>query len=141
MSNYTTSQVAEMLGVSASTIRNWLSKFPEKFLLDVHVIKDNGVNHWTEEGFKLLEAHKNGESPAQPVEPIYNLDQDPITQRLLDISAEVRARYILKNLPLATIAKMRKLIANDREVKDSLQSTIYTLTNYQLAPGTYEAEN
>ena len=96
MEQYTTSQIAEKLGISPNTVRAWLSKFPDKFLLGVHVVKENGVNRWTQEGYAALEAHKNGES-LEISEPIYNLDDDPVTQVLLDAAAEIRARYILNN--------------------------------------------
>ncbi len=134
MEQYTTKEAAEKLGISPNTIRSWLSKFPDKFLLGVHVIKENGVNRWTEEGLKALEAHKNGEEP-EVLEPVYNLDDDPITQTLLSAAADVRARYILNNLASATIHKMRELVATDPEVQANLQNTVYTLTNYQMQPG------
>lgn len=142
---HTTSQCAEILGLKPHTIRNWLSRNPDKFLLGVHVVKDdNGVNRWTEAGIEILKQLAGIESDSTPTgdDPFFDPSQDAITTHLIDIAAEVRARYILNQLPMATLQKLRSLIQEDEAVNTSLQSTIYNLTQYQLKPRGYlEATN
>lgn len=137
---YTTTQCAEILGVKPHTIRNWLTRNPEKFLIGTHVVKDeDGVNQWTELGLNLLKQHAGIETESSPSgeDPFFDPSQDRITTHFIDIAADVRARYIIAQLPIATLKRMRELINEDESVTASLQSTIYSLTEYQLQPRGY----
>lgn len=51
---YTTAQVAELLGVSASTLRTWKSRRSDRFTEGEHFCSQDGQTFWTEAGVAVL---------------------------------------------------------------------------------------
>lgn len=137
---YSTSQASEVTGIPSGTIRSWLSRHQEIFLLGVHLIKDeHGRNLWTDAGIELLRqrAANNATETATPNDAFFDAGTDAISQEYLNLAADVRAKYILRELPMRTLQRLRELISDSPEVRESLQSTIYQLTQYQLAEGRF----
>lgn len=70
MSNvYTTAQVAELMGVSADTVRTWKKRNPDKLTEGSHWIKDveNNILLWTTQGVELLKRLGKFDEPSCPV--------------------------------------------------------------------------
>jgi len=67
MSNvYTTAQVAELIGISADTVRTWKKRNADKLLETTHWLKDeSNALLWTEEGIQALTQLQNGSEPSQ----------------------------------------------------------------------------
>ncbi len=51
---HTTAQASELLGIPASTIRAWLSRFPGVFHEGIHIVIQDGKKLWTETGLDML---------------------------------------------------------------------------------------
>ena len=51
---YTSSEAATILGISANTVRSWLSRYPQAFEVGVHLVEQSGKRVWTETGLSLL---------------------------------------------------------------------------------------
>ena len=135
---YTTTQASEVTGIPSGTIRSWLSRHSEIFLLGVHLVKDeHGRNLWTDAGIELLKqrATNSAAETATPNDAFFDAGTDAIANQFLDLAADIRARHILRELPLRTLARLRELISDSPEVRDSLQSTIHQLTQYQISQG------
>ncbi len=66
MSNvYSTAQVAELMGVSADTVRTWKKRNADKLTETTHWLKDeSNALLWTEEGIQALTQLQNGSEPS-----------------------------------------------------------------------------
>lgn len=63
---YTTAQVAELMSVSADTVRTWKKRNTDRLLETQHWLKDEGNTLlWTEEGIEVLTRLQNGIEPPQ----------------------------------------------------------------------------
>ncbi|MBD2773185.1 hypothetical protein [Iningainema tapete] len=59
---YTTPEAAKETGIPEGTIRAWLSRYPEAFISDVHLVIENGKKFWTEKGIELLQSRRATEN-------------------------------------------------------------------------------
>ncbi|MGB3205456.1 MAG: hypothetical protein WBB28_10740 [Crinalium sp.] len=67
MSNvYTTTQLAELMGVSGDTVRTWKKRNPDKLTEGSHWLKDqNNALMWTELGVQVLAQLQSGTEPPE----------------------------------------------------------------------------
>jgi hypothetical protein len=125
-----TAQVAELLGVSASTIRTWKQRRPDLLIEGRHwIIQDNALL-WTQEGLDELTGVKagatqsvsEGETPSvsnsatQSVSDVETVESEASQlvgryQPLIDLLASAIAPQLLPALDKAVVAEMRSSVA------------------------------
>ena len=116
---YTTPQAAEVTGVNVKTLRSWLTRYPEVFRLDVHVVIDeNGRKLWTEEGIERIRQHQSGESFSESSEDA-ELDAgeyyDQLLEPLLEVATQQLAYKFLEKLPQRVLLRVRQIVTNPTE--------------------------
>jgi len=123
---YSTNQVAELLGVSGSTIRTWKQRKPDILLEGVHWINQDSGIFWTQAGLDELTGIKAGatvsvsesqRSASHSAEVLPNTQEPEVSQlleryqSLVDLLAKAVAPQLLPALDKAVVAEMRSSIA------------------------------
>lgn len=134
----TTKQVSEQLQIPASTIRSWLTRYPQLFQLEVHLVKDSsGRNLWTKEGVDLLRNRKNADDNAAPAAADHAAED--LLEAVLDRDSDILASRYYERLPLVTLQKIKNWRLNPTPeqrqiVTASVQNALTVGTQHLLLP-------
>lgn len=134
----TTKQVSEQLKIPASTIRSWLTRYPDLFHLEIHLVKDeNGRNLWTKSGVDLLRSRKNADENAAPVAA--DEAAEDLLEAVLDRDSDILATRYYERLPLVTLQKIKNWRLNPTPeqrqiVTRSVQNALTVGTQHLLLP-------
>ncbi|OUL36372.1 hypothetical protein BV372_08115 [Nostoc sp. T09] len=140
MSNlYTTPEAARETGIPEGTIRSWLTRKRGEFLIDTHIVIEEGTGRklWTEVGLELLRSRAGNPSDeeitSEEPEDFDNLVLDPIVEATTE---RLAIRYF-QLLPARTIARIQQMLTNptpeERElVETSIQNAIAAGTHHLL---------
>ena len=151
---YTSAEAARLLGISDGTIRSWLSRYPEVFIPDIHIVQQDNKKLWTEAGLDLLrqraaenagatenaiEIAANSDAPAQEIATQHAASNDAsfsdaIVEGFTDkISLEIAAT-IAEKLPSRVLHHIQRMLLSPshKELEILQQATQQQL---QLLPG------
>lgn len=145
---YTTPEAAKETGIPESTIRSWLSRHPEVFQFDIHVIKDeHGVNLWTQAGIELMHsrrASKNATDSDAKIDAELDaeLDATDLLESLLEEDAQRLADEYWRQLPGRTVQRIKQMRDNPTPqqrqiVQTSVRAAVDAGTEHLLLP-TYQ---
>jgi hypothetical protein len=114
---YSTTQAAELLSISTSTIHTWKRRNLGKLLEGQHWIKQNETLMWTEQGIQALSVLKEGNE----TEPIPSMNEpdiqglSPLERRylpLLDMLAEAIAPKLQRQLDQKVMGRVQGFATN-----------------------------
>ena len=141
---YTTPDAAKATGIPESTIRSWLSRHPEVFQFNVHVVTDEHKQKlWTEAGIELLQSRRASKNAT---DDDANLDAESdapdLLESLLDEDAERLANEYWRQLPGRTLQRIKQMRDNPTPeqrqiVQTSVRAALNTGTEHLLLP-TYQ---
>lgn len=134
---FTTPEVSQLTGIKEGTIRSWLSRYPEVFILGTHIIKDeNGKNLWTEAGLQLLKSRNNPEQATVDSDKQSAIDQ--FVDELLERDSEFIVQQYLLRLPSRVHQKLQQVRCNPtdkhKEAVTVAVNAIVTSTPTYLLP-------
>jgi DNA-binding transcriptional MerR regulator len=123
MSNvYSTAQVAELMGVSADTVRTWKKRNADKLTETTHWLKDeSNALLWTEEGIQVLTQLQSGSEPSTgstndtatvQAEPCFDTPLLSRYEPLLDMIANAVAPRLQQQLDQKVIGKVQGFATN-----------------------------
>ena len=122
---YTTSEASEKTGIPQSTIRSWLTRYPDQFQVEVHVkIDEHQRKLWTPEGIKQLLKRKdsNTEDTSNEVNVIQN---NHLLEKLLEAGAEQLATIFFEQLPKRTIERISRMLSSPTpEEKELIETSV-----------------
>ena len=141
---YTTPEAAKTTGIPESTIRSWLTRNPDVFQFDIHVITDEHKQKlWTEAGIELLQSRRASKTAT---DDDANLDAESdapdLLESLLEEDAERLANEYWRLLPGRTLQRIKQMRDNPTPeqrqiVQTSVRAAINAGTEHLLLP-TYQ---
>ncbi|MEH2390031.1 MAG: hypothetical protein V7K14_30560 [Nostoc sp.] len=129
---YTTPEAAKETGIPESTIRSWLTRHPEVFQFDVHVVKDeNGVNLWTQAGIELLHGRRaTKNATGSDAESDAESDAPDLLESLLESDAQRLAQEYWRLLPGRTVQRIKQMRDNPTpEQRQIVQTSVCAAVN------------
>ena len=137
MSNklYTTPEASEKTGIPQSTIRSWLTRYPEQFQLEIHVqIDEHQRKLWTQEGIKQLLKRKDS-STEEVSEEVNITENNHLLEKLLEAGAEQMATIFFEQLPTRTVERISRMLSNPTPeekvlIDNSVNSALNSGVNY-----------
>ncbi|MHC5862045.1 MerR family transcriptional regulator [Nostoc sp.] len=137
---YTTPEAAKLTGIPESTIRTWLTRYPDVFQFDIHVVNDEHKQKlWTEAGIELLQSRRASKNAT---DDDANLDAPDLLESLLDEDAQRLANEYWRQLPGRTLQRIKQMRDNPTPeqrqiVQTSVRAAINAGTEHLLLP-TYQ---
>ncbi|MEH1785520.1 MAG: hypothetical protein V7L23_07985 [Nostoc sp.] len=141
---YTTPEAARLTGIPGSTIRTWLTRYPEVFQFDVHVVTDEHKQKlWTEAGIELLQSRRASKTAT---DDDANLDAESdapdLLESLLEEDSQRLANEYWRLLPGRTLQRIKQMRDNPTPeqrqiVQTSVRAAINAGTEHLLLP-TYQ---
>jgi DNA-directed RNA polymerase specialized sigma24 family protein len=138
---YTTPEVAKQTGIPESTIRTWLTRHPEVFQFDVHVITDEHKQKlWTEAGIELLQSRRASKN-ATDDDANFDAESDApdLLESLLESDAQRLANEYWRLLPGRTLQRIKQMRDNPTPeqrqiVQLSVRAALNAGTEHLLLP-------
>lgn len=137
---YTTPEASQLTGIKESTIRSWLTRYPQVFQLDVHVISDeNGRKLWTDAGIELLRSRASKPATDNDAETDAADDARDLLEAILERDAEALAAEYWRQLPGRMLRRIKLMRDNptpkQREiVRSSVNAALNAGTSHLLLP-------
>jgi hypothetical protein len=104
MNLYSTPEASKLTGIPEGTIRSWLTRYPEIFQLNIHLVADdNGRKLWTEKGIDVLRSR----ATKNATQNVADSDASDILDALLEHDADVLADEYYRQLPGRLLGKIR----------------------------------
>lgn len=133
---YSTPEASKMTGIPEGTIRSWLSRYPQVFQVNIHVIvEESGRKMWTDAGIELLRSRATQNAAAN----VADSDAGDLLEAVLDHDAEILATEYWRQLPGRLLSRIRTMRDNPTPqqrdtVKTAVQSAINAGTSHLLLP-------
>jgi DNA-binding transcriptional MerR regulator len=133
---YTTPEASQLTGIKESTIRSWLTRYPQVFQIDTHVVVDeNGRKLWTDAGIELLRSRAS--KPATDNDATN--DATSLLEAILDRDSEALAEEYWRQLPGRVLRRIKLMHDNptpkQRElVQTSVRAALNAGTSHLLLP-------
>lgn len=104
MNLYSTPEASKLTGIPEGTIRSWLTRYPDIFQLNIHLVADeNGRKLWTEKGIDVLRSR----ATKNATQNVADSDASDILDALLEHDADVLADEYYRQLPGRLLEKIR----------------------------------
>jgi hypothetical protein len=138
---YTTPEAAKTTGIPESTIRSWLTRHPEVFQFDIHVVIDEHKQKlWTEAGIELLHSRRASKNAADG-DANFDAESDApdLLESLLEEDAQRLAIEYWRRLPGRTLQRIKQMRDNPTPeqrqiVQLSVQAAINAGAGHLLLP-------
>lgn len=138
---YTTPEAAQLTGIKEKTIRSWLTRYPQLFQIDVHLVVDEHKRKlWTEVGIDLLRSRTASKTAADEDAEI-DADEDAanLLESILERDAETLAEEYWRQLPGRMLRRIKLMRDNptpkQRElVQASVKAALNAGTSHLLLP-------
>ena len=137
---YTTPEASQQTGIKEKTIRSWLTRYPQIFQIDVHVVVDeNKRKLWTEAGIELLRSRASKSATDDDADLDANEDAANLLESILEQDAEALAEEYWRQLPGRVLRRIKLMRVNptpkQREiVQASVRAALNAGTSHLLLP-------
>ncbi|MEH2151046.1 hypothetical protein [Nostoc sp.] len=141
---YTTPEAARLTGIPESTIRTWLTRYPDVFQFDIHVVNDEHKQKlWTDAGIEMLQSRRASKN-ATDSDAEFDAESDApnLLESLLEEDAQRLANEYWRQLPGRTLQRIKQMRDNPTPeqrqiVQTSVRAAINAGTEHLLLP-TYQ---
>jgi hypothetical protein len=113
MNLYTTAQVADSLGVSASTLRTWKSRKSDRFSEGEHFCTQDGQILWTEAGVSVLRQIQSQNATPTVAQPQRQKSQEPLELPETGTDLETLLRPLAQVIAAGGAPVLRRLILEE----------------------------
>jgi len=135
MNLYTTPEASKLTGIPDGTIRSWLSRYPQIFVVDTHVIiEKTGRKMWTDAGVELLRSRASQNA----ADKVADSDAVDVLDDLLEHDSEVLADEYYRQLPGRLLSKIRSRKLNQDQSYRTAVATVVQQGNDHLILKPYQ---
>lgn len=137
---YTTPEASQLTGIKESTIRSWLTRYPQVFQIDTHVVVDEHKRKlWTDAGIELLRSRASKNATDDDAETDATDDASSLLEAILDRDAEALAEEYWRLLPGRLLRRIKLMRDNPTPkqrqiVQNSVRAALNAGTSHLLLP-------
>lgn len=114
---YSSAEASRATGIADGTIRSWLSRHSEIFVIGKHIVEQEGKRFWTDEGLALLKkraaenaANGAANSDAETVEAVNSSLSNLVLDKMLDSTARQLAIDFFSLLPDRVVFHVQRMM-------------------------------
>ncbi|WP_414544299.1 hypothetical protein [Nostoc sp. CCY0012] len=139
---YTTPEASKETNIPESTIRSWLTRYPDIFQMNIHLVMDeHSQKLWTQAGIEMLRSRRGASKNA--TDDVANSDSETdatnVLESLLEESATQLAREYWRLLPGRVLHRIKQMRENptpeERQIVTvSVRAAVEAGTEHLLLP-------